>query len=346
MEPYGKVDKELERGITSLYIHIPFCKKKCNYCDFYSTTDIENIDKFILSLKDEIHSQKTNDEVTTIFFGGGTPSILSEKQFMEIAHCIKHNFHISCNCEWTLEVNPESFTEKKAAVWLKAGVNRLSIGIQSLNNKELETCGRIHDKKQALQILSNDILRKFDSISVDLIYGLKHQTRKTFMNSLKNVLEFDYVKHISLYELTNPNNVCLIDEEIIEKITTRSRILLRKFGFERYEISNYARKGHRCRHNLNYWNYGKYLGFGPSAHSFDGEKRYCAQVAEELTQEQKRLEYLMLKLRTADGFSIAEYEERFGSFEYTSDNRLIIKGGYCKLTDSALDFADGIAASM
>ena len=366
----------------SLYFHIPFCRQKCNYCDFYSITDIENTDKFINTLKKEAILRKTEEEIDTVFFGGGTPSVLNEKQFCEIADFIKQNFNLSSNCEWTIEANPESFTRKKARIWLKNGVNRLSIGIQSLNDEELKICGRIHNGKQAMSVLSNDILQEFYSINVDLIYGLPRQNEKSFSQTLKTVLEISDVKHVSLYELTiaensvfGKNTYGFPNEETIEKIVENSRTLLNENDFERYEVSNFAKKNHRCRHNENYWNRKKYLGFGPSAHSFDGENKrfsnigdlkkyeeelsknsYPFQFCEELSFEQKKLEFLMLKLRTSDGFSLSEFHEKF-NLDFFAENKeyirdlvengyMFVENGTCKLTDKGLDIADGIAAKL
>ena len=349
--------------MISLYFHIPFCRKKCAYCDFFSVSDENKIKNYVDCLKMEIISRKTNEEVETIFFGGGTPSILSEDLFCEIADSIKENFNISKNCEWTIECNPESFSEEKVKCWTCCGVNRLSIGIQSLNDEELKICGRAHNREQAISVLQNPILQNFSSISVDLIYGLPSQTEKSFAETLKTICGFSAVKHISLYELTLSENSKLtkISEEEIEKITENSRIFLQKNGFERYEVSNFAKYGFRCKHNENYWTGKNYLGFGAAAHSFDGENRcansadlkYNLEFSEKLTTEQKRTEFLMLRLRFADGFLLSDFQEKFGNLgnekyiaELQKNGLLQIKDGICKLTERGLDFADGIAGKL
>jgi len=370
--------------MLSLYFHIPFCRKKCGYCDFYSITNEKLTNKFIAALKKEIVLRKTDEQVGTIFFGGGTPSILSQNQLSEIAGFIRENFNLSPDCEWTIEVNPESFTEKKVEICLKNGINRLSIGIQSLNDGELKICGRIHDGKMAMQVLQSAILQEVNSVSVDLIYGLPRQDEKSFLQTLETVLKTRAIKHISLYELTinkstafgkNYDDYNFPNAEIIEKTVKISRNYLKENGFERYEVSNFAKEGHRCRHNENYWNCGKYLGFGPAAHSFDGEnkrganiadvEKYCEKLnkgelandfSETLSLEQKKTEFLMLRLRTSGGFALSEFSAKFGG-DFLSENEkyvdnlienfyMVIENGVCKLTDKGLDIADGIAARL
>lgn len=349
--------------MISLYFHIPFCRKKCAYCDFFSVSDESEIKNYLDYLKMEIISRKTDELVETIFFGGGTPSVLSGELFCEIADFIKENFNLAENCEWTIECNPESFSSEKAKIWLACGVNRLSFGVQSLNDKELKICGRIHNRKQAIAVLQTPILNDFSSVNVDLIYGLPEQTEISFAETLKIICENPIIKHISLYELTLAENSKLIkiSEEEIEKITEFSRVFLQENGFERYEVSNFAKCGFRCKHNINYWTGKKYLGFGAAAHSFDGETRsansanlkYNLEFSEKLTSEQKRTEFLMLRLRFADGFSLSDFQEKFGNLgnekyieELQKNGLMQIKNGICKLTEKGLDFADGIAGKL
>jgi len=370
--------------MLSLYFHIPFCRKKCGYCDFYSITNENLTDKFISALKKEIVLQKTDAQVGTIFFGGGTPSILSRKQLSEIAGFIRQNFNLTPDCEWTIEVNPESFTDKKAEVYLENGINRLSTGIQSLNDDELKICGRIHDGKRAMQVLQSAILQEFRSVNVDLIYGLPKQDEKSFLQTLEKILQISAVKHISLYELTinksaafgkNYGDYDFPSAETVEKTVKTSRTYLKENGFERYEVSNFAKTGHRCRHNESYWAGEKYTGLGPSAHSFDGEnkrganiadvEKYCEKLSrnelavdfsEILSLEQKKTEFLMLRLRTGDGFALSEFSAKFGG-DFLSENKkyvdnliknayMLIENGVCKLTDKGLDIADGIAVRL
>lgn len=373
--------------MISLYFHIPFCKKKCNYCDFYSISDESLIENYFDFLKKEITLRKNeykNKQIDTIFFGGGTPSVLSTKSFQKISDSIKQNFELSENFEWTIECNPESFSEEKAETWLNCGVNRLSFGIQSLNNNELKICERLHNSEQAIAVLQNPVLRKFASINADLIYGLPEQTVESFSETLKTICENPVVKHISLYELTiaensffdkNYEKYNFPSEDEIEKITEYSRKFLQQKNFERYEVSNFAKSNNRCRHNENYWTGKKYLGFGAAAHSFDGKnrfanfsdlKKYCEYLkneklpidfCEKLTIEQKKIEYLMLRLRFVDGFSLDDFRKNFDcEFENSENKKYIeelqknelmqIENRICKLTEHGLDFADGIAAKL
>jgi oxygen-independent coproporphyrinogen-3 oxidase len=338
---------------------------------------------YIESLKKEILLKKTSEKVDTIFFGGGTPSILSKEQFCDIANFIKNNFVLTKNCEWTIEVNPESFSEEKAQNWLENGVNRLSVGVQSLNDNELKICGRIHNKELALDVLKNDILQKFSSINVDLIYGLPAQNAKSFAETLKIITKIPAIKHISLYELTiaknsnfgrNFENYDFLNETKIEEIIEISKNILKKCDFERYEVSNFAKNGYRCRHNENYWKGKKYIGFGTAAHSFDGNvrsanfsdlQRYIKCLSgnvlaidfqENLYDEQKKLEFLMLRLRTIDGFSISGFRRKFKTDFLLKNEKyvqklikngyMVIENGICKLTDKGLDIADGVAVRL
>jgi oxygen-independent coproporphyrinogen-3 oxidase len=370
--------------MISLYFHIPFCRKKCDYCDFYSVVgEDEQIPRYIAALKNEISLRKTNEVVDTIFFGGGTPSILKENEFSEIADFIKANFELSPNCEWTIEVNPESFTEEKALNWLENGVNRLSLGIQTLNYPELKICGRAHSIEQALAVLQSGVLERFSSVNVDLIYGLPQQSAESLCYSLQTVCGYSAVNHISLYELTLAENTRFSlerekyrfpSETRITNIVATSASLLKSGGFERYEVSNFAKDGKRCRHNENYWKNGKYIGLGAAAHSFNGEERsanfsdlhgYMQSLEagelpmdfnEKLDSKRKRLEFLMLHLRTVDGFSVSAFRRKFKTDILLQNEKYVqslVKDGYmiidddtCKLTDKGLAIADGVAARL
>jgi len=346
--------------MISLYFHVPFCRKKCLYCDFYSETDTKKVGEYIYNTEREIDFRRTDEPVESVFFGGGTPSVLNPSEFKRIAEKIKDNFNLNKDCEWTVECNPESFSVEKAKMYLSCGVTRLSFGIQSLNEDELKTFGRIHSAKEAEILLQNKILENFKSINIDLIYGLDKQTEASFMKSLKKAVSVPTVKHISLYELTlsEKNILKKANEEEIEKIEKTSRQYLKEQGFERYEISNFAKENHRCRHNENYWLGKKYLGFGPSACSFDGKSlRTVGTEQEKLTKQQERLEYLMLRLRTSDGFYLSDFKKRFSEDLMKTKKQYIenlIKAKYLSikpdgrlhLSDSGLNLADGISTNL
>jgi len=371
--------------MISLYFHIPFCKRKCNYCDFYSISDEEGdkVREYIESLKKEIILRKTDEKVESIFWGGGTPSLLKENDFSEIADFIRANFDLLPDCEWTIEANPESFSEEKAQLWLNKGVNRLSLGVQSLNDDELKICGRLHDAQQATAVLKSKIIEKFSSVNVDLIYGLPLQTAASFESTLRTVCETPCLAHLSLYELSVGENTHFSwerekynfpSEEELAKMMDISRQILTANGFERYEVSNFAKEGKRCRHNENYWKDGQYMGFGAAAHSFDGRRR-CANhselslytdsldygelpvsFCEKMDSKRRRLEFLMLNLRTVDGFSVSAFRRKFKSDvllqnekyvqKLVKDGLMVVEDDVCKLTDKGLDMADGVAARL
>jgi len=269
---------------TSIYIHIPFCEQKCNYCVFASfCAKSEEIDKYIDFLCEEIAQKKTNDIVKTIYIGGGTPSILNENQIEKVVNAIYDNFDVYDNAEFTIEANPNSLTENLLKKWKSLRVNRVSIGVQSLNDKSLKKIGRLHNKKEALEKIK--LARHyFDNVSADLIVGLEGESGKDLCKYAREILSLG-VKHISCYLLEVYEKTKLFqmiesgsykpldDDQTIDAFEKLSHYLV-DAGMERYEISNFAYEGYESKHNLNYWSRGKYLGFGLGAYSFDGEKRY------------------------------------------------------------------------
>ena len=262
-----------------LYIHIPFCRSKCIYCAFYSITDTSPIEDFIKALKREAdlyQEQFRGRRFSTIYIGGGTPSILEPDQISEILQKIFESFDFEDSPEITIEANPESVDLEKAVVWRKLGINRVSLGVQSANDEELKFLGRIHDTKTASRAI--EILKKagFTNISVDLIFGIPGQSVESFKKSIEWVAERG-VTHISTYSLTVEKGTKLFelskrirmpDEETIVKFYRIRDETLERLGFRRYEISNFARPGFESAHNRIYWFHGEYLGLGPSAASF------------------------------------------------------------------------------
>ncbi len=270
-----------------LYIHIPFCEKKCNYCDFYSITSSENdIDKFIKALTKEIEiyaNNLSNKNVKTVYFGGGTPSILSSKQLDTIFSSLNKYFNINNNIEISIEANPETLTSDKLKLYKKIGINRLSLGVQSFLDSELNFLGRIHDSKRSQKVIK-EIKNHFDNFSLDLMFALPEQSLADFKYSLNKALEYE-PNHISLYNLQiepqtnlysrlNRGEFKEIDEETDYKMYNLAVERLKSSGYRHYEISNFAQKGYKSRHNIIYWKYKPYLGLGPSAHGFNGSKRY------------------------------------------------------------------------
>ena len=374
----------------SLYVHVPFCAHKCGYCDFYSRTELSAVESFIAHLEKEIQLYASQiplllkTPLETIFFGGGTPSILTPSQFTQVTHLIKQHFNLSHLKEWTIEVNPESFSTHKAEVWVKAGVNRLSFGVQSLDDTVLKKSERIHTAKTALAVLNSPILNNFDSISADVIYGLPGQTETTLNNTFKTLCAIPILKHISAYELTIAESIPFASqletlnlpaEEKLMTFIKLSRELLEKAGFERYEISNFAKPGFASTHNQNYWNGTPYIGLGPGAHGYFENKRvgniasqqkweealvkegFPWELHEELTKEMRLEEYLMLRLRSSAGFMENEFKRHFQE-DFKNEVRqpiiqnlmdehyLMCDSGRWFLSNAGMDRADGIAVML
>lgn len=313
------------RQCLSIYIHVPFCERKCNYCAFASfCASGQTIDEYIDVLCGEIRRRKCDRNVKTIYIGGGTPSLLSEKQIEKVVNCLYENFNIYDNAEFTIEANPNSITEEKLLMWKKLRVNRVSVGVQSLSDKSLKKIGRLHNHKMAIEKIK--LTRKyFANVSVDLIVGLEGETGKDLSRYAMELLSLG-VKHVScylleVYENTNLFSMInskkykpLTDEETIEAFNKLSNYLVDK-GMQRYEISNFAFEGFESKHNLNYWARGDYLGFGLGAHSFEGSRRYFNALTldeyklgiveeENLTTEETLEEMIMLGLRCLLGVNV------------------------------------------
>ena len=312
----------------SIYIHIPFCERKCNYCAFVSyCLNEEKQNEYIKKLIEEISNFKINKIVQTIYIGGGTPSLLSENNIRKIFYALRKNFLIDRDAEITIEVNPNSVTEEKLKLYKDIGINRISIGVQSLNNKTLREIGRLHDKKAAIKSIK--LARKyFTNISADLILGLQHE--KNVVKYAKKLISLG-VKHISCYMLEVHENTKLFsliqerryfplqDEEVVKSYQNLVKFLKRK-KFIQYEISNFAICGYESKHNINYWTFGDYKGFGASSHSYiDGyrienasklEEYYNGkQIKEKKNSKTEIEERIMLGLRCEYGVSIKDLFE-------------------------------------
>jgi oxygen-independent coproporphyrinogen-3 oxidase len=374
----------------SLYVHVPFCVRKCNYCDFYSEPPGPRAaDDFIDALLAEWALAKENYRlegipVETLYFGGGTPSILSLRQWKRIIEGLAGKLHFTRDYEWSIECNPDSFSPETASLWLDSGVTRLSIGVQSLVDDELALMGRVHNARQALDLLENPILLKFESIGADLMYGVPGQTAESFAGSLDAVLAASAVSHLSAYELTisqatdfgrRGNRLPFPSDETT---TAMTELLLQKTAaasFERYEISNWCRPAHQCRHNEAYWRHKPYLGLGPAAHSYLAPRRfsnvnslaeYCAALragtlptgfSETIDTAALSREMIFLGLRTAEGVSELDFRSMTGA-DFSSPSRsdalqAFIKKGmmeyappFWRLTDQGMLFADGVAREL
>ena len=327
--------------MAGIYFHIPFCKKKCNYCDFYSKRDSKGIGDVVESEVKELVLRRDylgNDLIETIYFGGGTPSLLDENQILRLLYNVRTCFNVSSDCEITFESNPDDLSEAYLDILFSCGINRLSIGIQSFNDDILKFLGRRHDNKKLNSIIECAKKIGFSNISVDVIFGIPGMGLSTYTDTLNKIIQLN-IQHISAYSLTiaegtvffkmiNNNQLSEISEEdlLIQFNTTIDT--LSENGFIQYEISNYAKEGFRSRHNMSYWNGIKYLGIGPSAHSFNNisrqwnisdARKYCSNIdlqiqfsdIEYLTDNDKFNEYLITGLRTSEGVSLGYINENF-----------------------------------
>ena len=350
--------------MAGLYIHIPFCKSKCGYCGFYSLPSVKLKEQFLEALGKEIVLRKDyldGKTINTIYFGGGTPSLLSVAEIDDLLHRINDHYPVASNAEITLEANPDTLSPEYLEGLRNLGVNRLSIGIQSFFDNDLQYLSRRHDANHARQCLDWAKQAGFSNISIDLIYGLPTSDAEQWNRNLDLFFELG-LPHLSAYALTlEPNSILTkqIDlgkaQPVIEEDALRDYdILCRRAaenGYLHYEISNFCRSGMHSKHNASYWFGMPYAGFGPSAHSFDGTSRqwnvssvekYCTRVPEsvegpvfekeQLTLEQRYDEYVMLRLRTHWGIDLKymkrEMGERFSSYCERHAHSLVAQGSH------------------
>ena len=327
--------------MAGIYVHIPFCKTKCYYCDFYSVANHARMAETVDAICREITLRRDflTEVVETLYIGGGTPSLCSPSQIAQIAECVRSNFDCSQLVEFTLEANPEQLSPSYLAELKRIGVNRLSIGVQSLSDRILKFINRKHSAAQAVEAIANAQRAGFENISADLIYAIPGLTDEEVESSLAQLIALG-VQHISAYHLGIEQGTVFgrrlaegAISEVSEQVSTQHYELvcrmLRESGFEHYEISNFARPTFRSRHNSSYWRGIPYLGVGPAAHSFDGQSRYwnVANVneyltsvdalthieGEHLTQQDIYNEHLMIALRTAEGVNLTEFRTKFGA---------------------------------
>jgi oxygen-independent coproporphyrinogen-3 oxidase len=371
--------------MSGIYIHIPFCRKACHYCNFHFSTQIEQIDAFINALLQEMVLQKDylNDKVETLYLGGGTPSLLSSEHVDKILDAIHKNFSIAPGFEFTLEANPDDIDLEKTKMWATKGINRLSIGIQSFQEEALTWMNRAHNTQQSHNAIKFAKEAGIHNLSTDLIYGTPHLSDEALLKDIDLLYQYQ-IPHISCYALTVEEKTTLhhlIQEKKIENIDTEKQArhfeivvdALTHKGFDHYEISNFALPGHQSKHNSSYWKGLSYLGLGPSAHSFNTHSRqwniannalYIKSLAankvpfevEHLETVTQYNEYMMISLRLQSGFSLAEIEKRFGPayLEHTETvaKQLILTGkmeatpqGFA-ITKNARFLADGIASEF
>lgn len=321
--------RKFVKPVTALYIHIPFCQQICDYCDFPKLQYFRNFAKdYLKALKKELDGHQINEGIKTIYVGGGTPTALEDDLFEDLLKMIKP--YTKGVVEYTLEANPESLSEKKLNLLKKYGVNRLSIGVESTNDKILKAINRHHTFKDVQTAVLTAKKIGFDNINVDLIIGLPHVLKDQFRKDLENVLSLD-IDHISCYSLTVQEHTVFFNKRIPEPQEEFSRelydlaeSLLKENGFTHYEISNWAKEGKESLHNLTYWKDEHYYGFGLGAAGYIKNIRYkntrnleqylsgsFVEEEEEVTREDDKLYYLMLNLRTRYGINFASYKYRF-----------------------------------
>lgn len=338
-----------------VYIHIPFCKAKCKYCAFVSTSDLSFQKEYVKALIKEIcESPLRNSVVNSIYIGGGTPSCLYRGGIAEIFAAVNSIFNVESDAEITVECNPESVDSAFADECKESGVNRISMGLQSYGNNVLRAAGRIHTFEKyesAIGILSD----RFDNISSDIILGLPLQKLDDIDRAISAMHS---VKHVSVYALSVERGTPLfaegysVDDDLIADFYDYSYEKLSGMGFNRYEVSNFAKSGYESRHNKKYWNCMPYIGFGVAAHGYDGERtRYMhgVEISEyirspkaesySLTDEDMYNEYVMLRLRTEKGIVLDDFKDRFG-YEFMESNAAAVKrlsrDGYVLCSDDAV----------
>jgi oxygen-independent coproporphyrinogen-3 oxidase len=373
--------------MAGIYIHIPFCRKACHYCNFHFSTTLDLVDDVVHAICEEASLQRTylNDEpVTTIYFGGGTPSLLHQDQLGSILQTLRDLFNIAAEAEITLETNPDDITELKLSAWKNIGINRLSIGVQSFFETDLEWMNRAHNASQAKQSIELAKRNGFENITIDLIYGTPGLTDENWIHNIETAIELN-IPHLSCYALTVEEGTALhhkIKKGSLKDVDTdhQSRqfeILMDKLsaaGYEHYEISNFAKPGYQSKHNSSYWKGEKYLGLGPSAHSYNGSNErqwnlsnnalYVQSIKqgtvplekELLTDKQRFNEMVMISLRTNNGLSLKEVSIKFSAKEADTlrkKSEKYLKQGLMKadneillLTNKGRLLADGIAADL
>lgn len=349
-----------------LYIHIPFCKRKCPYCDFYSVENIRFIEDYTSAVMRNIKAK--NISADTVYFGGGTPSLMTAEQIYGILSAVSD---ISDNAEITMECNPCTVNEKYLSELFSAGVNRLSFGVQSLSDKELSALGRLHNSETAINAIKSAYNAGFRNISADIMLATAYQTEKTLAETIEKLSSLP-INHVSAYMLkieqgtpyyTNEKIHQLIpDEDKTSDMYLEAVSMLEKIGFIQYEISNFAQKGYESKHNLKYWRCEEYYGIGPSAHSFiNGERRACPPSVESFISDDIQQEYvtdsnggtveerIMLGLRlTQEGISVSDIPaEKSAKLKMLEKHNLLrINNGRIILTPNGCLVSNEIIAEL
>jgi oxygen-independent coproporphyrinogen-3 oxidase len=372
--------------LAGIYIHIPFCKQKCNYCNFHFSTKKDNVEELVSGMIIELDQRKSylkTKKIDSIYFGGGTPSIIDVKHIISIIEKIYSLYEVKKSAEITMEFNPDDIKKEKLNILRTAGINRLSIGIQSFENKDLIFMNRSHNAAEAINSIQLAKECGFDNISIDLIYGVPNQTESIWKKNLQQMFDLQ-IDHFSAYALTvEPNTKLnyLIKKKKIKPLSESKsenhfKILQEissEIGYKQYEISNFCRKDKFALHNTSYWEDKIYLGIGPSAHSYNGESRrwnisnnlkYITFInsgekcfdEEILSINQKYNEYTLTSLRTIWGVSLDYLENNFdkmitshfkkNSRKWIENENAILENNSLKLTNKGMLFADAISSDL
>jgi len=371
--------------MSGIYIHIPFCKQACHYCDFHFSTSLKKKDELINALCQELELRKDefkNSSVATIYFGGGTPSLLTNAELQFVIDSVCRHYTVSEHPEITLEANPDDLSKERIIELSKSPINRLSIGIQSFFESDLKLMNRAHNANEAQSCLE-EATKHFDNISLDLIYGIPGASNAQWLENIETALRFG-IPHISSYALTVEPKTALasfikkgviddVDDEQAHEQFHMLKAKLEASGFVHYELSNFGKKGFFSKNNSAYWQGKSYLGIGPSAHSFNGKQRgwnvsnnskYIKAIqqrqlpieVETLTQTDQYNEYVMTGLRTIWGVSLLKVENDFGmdykdylieqSKIFINQQLLYIDDRHIRVTKKGQFLCDGIASEL
>ena len=371
--------------MSGIYIHIPFCKQACHYCDFHFSTSMKKKEEMVLALAKELQLRKKEFQkgsIATIYFGGGTPSVLTPVEIRFLIDVIYENYNVEAAPEITLEANPDDLSEERIAAFAELGINRLSIGIQSFFEEDLQLMNRAHNSEEAQKCLEI-ATRYFDNISLDLIYGIPGMTNERWQQNIETALSFG-IPHISSYALTvepktalnkliQTGKIASPNDEVAQEHFMILGETLENNGFVHYELSNFGKENYFSQNNSAYWLGKKYLGIGPSAHSYDGVSRswnvsnnalYLKAIQneelpneiEKLTLQDRYNEYIMTGLRTIWGVSLVRIEQEFGieflnylkqqSQKFIDDGLLFIADDILKPTLKGKFLTDGIASDL
>ncbi|WP_420602960.1 radical SAM family heme chaperone HemW [Flagellimonas sp.] len=371
--------------MAGIYIHVPFCKQACHYCDFHFSTQLGKKEAMLLALQKELELRKDkfqSEVVETIYFGGGTPSVLETSEIEGLINTVYDNYEVTGNPEITLEANPDDLSKNRITQLSQSPINRLSIGIQSFYDEDLKLMNRVHNAYEAEDCI-REAKKYFDNITIDLIYGIPGMDNNRWKSNIETALSFD-LPHISSYALTVEPKTALkkfiengkvpdVDDEQAQEQFNILVTVLEKNGFVNYEISNFGKSGYFSKNNTSYWQGKKYMGIGPSAHSFDGKNRswnirnnikYIKALesgtlpmeVETLSLTDRYNEYVMTGLRTIWGVSLQKVESDFGkphsnyllehSKKYLDQNLLYLEEGKLLATQKGKFLVDGIASDL